>query len=903
MSSRTLKGLTALTLSTSLLAFSTPAMAQLDEIVVTAQKREQNLQDVPLSINAFDLEALESKRIQGLEDIAEFAPGVYTTPNPADENGVRVNIRGIGTFDPQIGQDSRTAIYVDGVYYGRTQGLAFDSPDLGRVEILKGPQGTLYGRNTVAGAVNIISVAPDPSEQSGAIDLEYGNFDHVRAKGHLNVPLTDAAALRISGLFSDTDGWVENTGAGENFGGTERIGGRAALRVEATEKLTLDIAADYTNTRSTPLFEQALPGTSNISPDTLQPGFLSFALTPSEDLSRQDEVFSFADIEEGESEVFGITGSAQYEVNETDSAKLTLAYRQADSRRFVSLAPTANPAILNAITGGFNQALAPLPFAFNTALLSNPAGPTLRPDFATEFDGTPPENGLFLSPPGGASTLAGHEQFSAELTYTGSWGDKIDYTGGLFYYNEETGNDDGTPPNTNDANAYLFVLGAFARQLTPLATQNFLSGIIPGSLVTPGPNPGIGCLLPAPPGGLPFIPGTQTRVPCLGPIPAAGALLGTISNPQTPAFLQPVLAQNLQSVIGVNANFLEAARSATNNTLEIDTEAFAIYGELTYHISDDLRITGGLRYSDDNKDGVGQPVSAFFFDNTSLLGNPILPNIASSDTTSLDPSVVLEWDATDDILLYASYKESFRSGGFNQSAIGTRQAGETFGNDFVFEDETISAYEVGFKSDLFDNRLRLNAAGYYYDFNDFQTTVTLNPLTATERAVVNTDQEIWGADVELLFAVTEDFIINGAYSYVDGNQDPVTNPGTGVVTQQEGLQGTPENSFAVGFDYNRELSEIHDLFVNGTYSYKEGALGIPPQGQAAQINLSSQSLLSGRIGVNFEAGGQDVSVSLWGQNLLDDEYTIGGLPFNTFAFNTAVFGQPRTYGVAAGVKF
>jgi len=284
MSSKMFKGATALAVTTSLLAFNAPAFAQLDEIIVTAQKREQNLQDVAISINAFDLEALESKRIQSVADIAEFAPGVYTTPSPADETGVRVNIRGIGTFDPQIGQDSRTAIYVDGVYYGRTQGLAFDSPDLGRVEILKGPQGTLYGRNTVSGAVNLVSVAPSTEATSGSIEVEVGNFDHKRAKGHINLPLGDRAAIRVSGLFSDTDGWVENTGVGEDFGGTERLGGRAALRVEASSQLTLDASVDYTRTRSTPLFQQALPGTNN-------PGaFLAAALTPSPDLSRQDSV-------------------------------------------------------------------------------------------------------------------------------------------------------------------------------------------------------------------------------------------------------------------------------------------------------------------------------------------------------------------------------------------------------------------------------------------------------------------------------------------------------------------------------------------------------------------------------------------------------------------------------------
>lgn len=94
-----------------------------------------------------------------------------------------------------------------------------------------------------------------------------------------------------------------------------------------------------------------------------------------------------------------------------------------------------------------------------------------------------------------------------------------------------------------------------------------------------------------------------------------------------------------------------------------------------------------------------------------------------------------------------------------------------------------------------------------------------------------------------------------------------------------------------------------DLFANGTYSYKDAALAIPAQGNASEIGFTQQNLLSGRIGVGFDLGGRQASISFWGENLTDDEYTIDGLPFNTFAFNTAVFGQPRTYGVAAGVKF
>ena len=117
------------------------------------------------------------------------------------------------------------------------------------------------------------------------------------------------------------------------------------------------------------------------------------------------------------------------------------------------------------------------------------------------------------------------------------------------------------------------------------------------------------------------------------------------------------------------------------------------------------------------------------------------------------------------------------------------------------------------------------------------------------------------------------------------------------------MQGSPENSFTVGLDYNRELAGNKDLFGTLSYSYRDSALAIPQQAASDEIGFTSQSLLSGRIGMGFDVGGIDTSISFWGANLLDDEYTIDGLPFNTFAFNTAVFGQPRTYGVAAGVRF
>ena len=191
------------------------------------------------------------------------------TPNPADNNGVRVNIRGVGTFDPQIGQDSRVAIYSDGVYLGKPQGLAFDLPDLARVEILKGPQGTLYGRNTTAGAVNLISARPDPSEFSGNVSAEYGNFNHMRLRGVINAPLGEKAAVRLAGVYLDRDGWVENSGPGTDFGGENKLGLRGAVGFEMSPEFRLDLSVDYTKVEKEPLFYQSLadsPGAGFLAP-------------------------------------------------------------------------------------------------------------------------------------------------------------------------------------------------------------------------------------------------------------------------------------------------------------------------------------------------------------------------------------------------------------------------------------------------------------------------------------------------------------------------------------------------------------------------------------------------------------------------------------------------------------
>ena len=846
----------ALRSGTSLAALTilvTPAFAVLDEITVTAQKREQNLQDVPIAITAFDTAQLEANRIEGLEDIGQFATGLYVTPNPADNNGVRIYIRGIGTLDPQIGQDSRVAIYQDGVYLGKTQGLAFDLPDMERVEILKGPQGTLYGRNTTAGAVNLISARPDPSELKGKIGAEYGNFDHKKLTGAINVPLGEDAAIRLSGVYLDREGWVENDGPGTDFGGETKLGLRAAVGFEVTPDFRFDLTTDYTKVEKEPLFYQSLidsPGVGFFGPAIMASG------------GRQEDVTTSFAPEEGDLETKGISGIATWNINENNELKVTAAYREMDSQRFVTLIPTADPAIVNQITDGFNQALVPLPFSFGISSIID--GVTLRPDWGDQFPGDP-NTGIFISGPGGSTTIEGHEQFSFEATLNGQTDNgKLEYTLGGFYFDEKTGSGLTDQPSLTDANSYLFVLSAFSPQLTPASTSAFLS---------------------------------QFGIEGLGPIPASLTLLQFLSPMITPTVIQAF--GELGNVNAVNAAVLGGARQSAANDLTIDTQAFAFYGQLTYHVTDDFRITAGLRYSEESKDGIGQTASPFFLDNIDLLGNLIPPNISSYEDDILDPALTLEYDINDDMMVYASYKEGYRAGGFNAAAVGTRLPGKTYSPDFNFGREDLTAYEIGFKGDFAD-RVRINAAGFYYDFSNKQTTLSLNPIIATERAVVNTDDEVYGFEFDGQFEITDALTARGSYTYIDGEAGDTVNPNDPTDTRDfDELQGTPKNSWLVALDYNDTWGDMN-VFGNVSYSHKDSTLSIPE----SNLRLPAYDLLNGRIGVSFETGnGHQATIALWGTNLLDEEYLIDSLPFETFAYRTGVFGQPRSFGITAGYKF
>lgn len=880
----------------------------LDIVEVTAQKRSQNLQDVPIAIQAFDEARLETLNINGFDDLQTFTPGLTASPNPADSSGIRLSIRGIGQDDPQIGLDATVGLYVNGVYIGKTPGIAFDTPDLQRIEVLKGPQGTLYGRNAVAGAINIITKGAEIGEGfTGNATVEAGNFGTFGYKGAVNFPLGDTAAIKLSGLVFDRDGYVENIstnfplgslpgvpaaagflpqGQGADFGGIDRRGFNFDFGWQVTPQLLVEYGFDTSLSFNEPFFEQLVPNADG-GFGFLQAGSLAAGvpLVPVTE-GFQREVVSTVPIQETRSDILGHRISAVYDWNENHSTKILGAYRRADVDAFTSFFPELNPFVLGGVLGaGTVNPVAPANPLTNPSLLDTLAfalpgilasqGVAVRPDFAAPLT-TPfappffggPFTTFGTSPEQGIPSLDNHEQYSIELTQSGTvWNDRIRYTGGLFYFDEDTAAGS-FPDRPGDALSLAQLLPA----LNSLGQANALFGQFGGIANAP---PGILGLAP-----LLQLDANNNPIPVLGPdgMPLIG--------PNGPVF-QPVLDAdgNPLSILDSITNILSAARSP-GARLELGTQAFAAYGEVTLDVTEQISITGGLRYSRDEKTAFQQGISPFFNDTTDLLGNTI-PALTGDETfDSLDPKVILEYTPTDDLLIYASYSQAFRSGGFNQSSVNL--------DDFVFDEERIRSGEIGFKSDWFANRVRLNANVFASFVDDQQFTFT-NPAIPVARFIENNDARFIGFEIDGQAVISDGLVASFSYAFLDAEADEFINPFTGLIAGE--IDNAPRNSYGVNLDYNRAVG-FGDLQAHIGFNHKDATtvIGVP---------RTNSNLLDARIGYSF--GGEDnrrITVFAYGQNLTDDAFTIDGLDVLSAVIGTTqVFGQPRTYGGGVTVTF
>ncbi len=242
---------------------SGPALAQLDEVIVTAQKRTESLQDIPIAISAYTADNIESMGLFNAQDLGMASPSVQMPLYPTAGNNLAIFIRGIGNADSVvITKDPTVGVYYDGVYAARSTGLLADLADLERIEVLRGPQGTLYGRNTTAGAINFINAKPT-GELGFKQLLGIGDYGSWRSISHLNLDDMGGFKAKFTASFSERDGWVDNKGANEipgldytDFYLRETEGYRVALRYDGLENLLVDYSYDYSDMTSSPGYHQ-----------------------------------------------------------------------------------------------------------------------------------------------------------------------------------------------------------------------------------------------------------------------------------------------------------------------------------------------------------------------------------------------------------------------------------------------------------------------------------------------------------------------------------------------------------------------------------------------------------------------------------------------------------------------
>jgi len=216
--------------------------AGLEEIVVTAQRRTQSLQDVPIAIQVIDSSLINDVAAENLGDLNGFVPGLVISDNSPTQP--RYQIRGIQTGDFGVGTDPAVGVYVDGIYAARSGASLLAFNDVERIEVLKGPQGTLFGRNSAAGAISIVTRQPE-DEFHSLLRLRFGEYGKQYYEGMLNTPLGESVALRINGVYNTSDGWLEDAATGQDLMPEENWAGRAALRWELSDKTSATLSWDH----------------------------------------------------------------------------------------------------------------------------------------------------------------------------------------------------------------------------------------------------------------------------------------------------------------------------------------------------------------------------------------------------------------------------------------------------------------------------------------------------------------------------------------------------------------------------------------------------------------------------------------------------------------------------------
>ncbi|PHZ83250.1 TonB-dependent receptor [Paremcibacter congregatus] len=285
----------------------------IEDIVVTATKRSERLKDVPISMSAISAEQLDQTGVRDLKSIAEYIPNLQISQS--NDFRSTVTIRGVGAQSRNIGFDARVGVYVDGVYMGQSPSLNQELLDLERVEVLRGPQGTLFGKNTVAGAISLVTKKPG-DEISGQVSADFGNLGYREFKGMVNLPVSEKVSTKFSVAKTDRDGYINNIVTGNDLMEIDTLAYRAQIRVQVSDQLEVNASFDGLNSESLILIGEPLTDMLGITTVPLAP---------------EERVVAFSADPTDKRDIYGGHLDISYETSGGFTIKSITGYRETDA--------------------------------------------------------------------------------------------------------------------------------------------------------------------------------------------------------------------------------------------------------------------------------------------------------------------------------------------------------------------------------------------------------------------------------------------------------------------------------------------------------------------------------------------------------------------------------------------
>jgi outer membrane receptor protein involved in Fe transport len=817
---------------------ATPADESEADIVVTAQLRSQRISEVPMAITAYSGEFLEELGLNDFEDVARFVPG-FEVQNQSPNNPGFV-MRGVTSDSGESFVEPRVSVFQDGVSISKSRGSYVELFDIQRVEIVRGPQSTLYGRGALIGAVNIIQNRADPSGFAGFLEAGYGNFDYWSLEGMLNAPLGETAAVRVSGRYRNRDGFIPNLLGGADFNSVDTGAVRGTLHWAPSERISVDIFGNYQedHPNGTSFKSMSFRPTDPVTGAVLGDGSpnTGAALAPG------------AGFEGGaplglDRKVWGVTGIVRAELSDSFTLTSISAYRQFDGIEILD----ADGISLGALTAAADES---------------------------------------------------GEQWSQELRLGYDNDGPVTAFVGISYFSEE--GDQRTPAQFDER----VILARLAGALNG-------GGLIPGRPASD----------PAP-------------LALFGNPAFTGALLQGVAASRGYA-LAPGLAQAIAA--NLKANHTET----TTNFSE--TEAFDIFADVTFRLSDRFELGVGARYSRDSKT---TSLSSAVLNGRSILGGfigalsqaeptrtALLTALAAPGAATIPPSALypvplfgltfqptngngsLESAELDDTSFtwrltaryaptpntsfYANYARGRRPEVLSALPPATPFGAARFN---LVDAETVDSFEVGARTQ--QGGLLLDGALFYYRYDNFQTTEQIGTIFITTNAG---EAEAYGFEGQMRWRASRNATFFATYAW---NHSRLT---TGVRDGNR-FRLSPDHSISLGASFGVDIGPGRLSFVPSvTYQSRIffdddndlPALQQPPNALVPD-NIQDEvqdgyALVNARLGYTF---GERFTIEAFVTNLLDEDYIKdAGNTGNAAGLPTFIGGEPRMYGVQASVRF